>query len=123
MALLSERGVAKMLFKTGYAGQAFVVACLDERIDAANAPHFRQRMRDVTAGSRGPVVLDLSKVDFIDSSGLGAIVAAMKDLSPDRRLELAAPSSNVARVLSLTRMDMVFTIHGSAPVMDATNAA
>jgi anti-sigma B factor antagonist len=112
-----------MQFKTGHSGQAFVVCCLYERIDAANAPEFRMAMRDVTAGSRGPVILDLSQVDFIDSSGLGAIVAAMKDLSPDRRLELAAPTSNVARVLSLTRMDMVFTIHPAAPDLDATNAA
>ena len=112
-----------MHFKTGYSGQAFVVCCLYERIDAANATDFRAAMREVTSGSRGAVVLDLSRVDFIDSSGLGAIVAAMKDLSPDRRLELAAPTANVARVLSLTRMDMVFTIHPAAPVTDATNAA
>lgn len=112
-----------MELKTGYAGQAFVVRCLYDRIDAANAFDFRAAMRDVTAGSRGPVVLDLSQVDFIDSSGLGAVVAAMKDLSPDRRLELAAPAPNVARVLSLTRMDMVFTIHPAAPGMDATDAA
>jgi anti-sigma B factor antagonist len=112
-----------MQFKTGYSGQAFVVRCLHERIDAANATEFRAAMRDVAEGSRGPVILDLAAVDFIDSSGLGAIVAVMKDLSPDRRLELAAPSQNVARVLALTRMDMVFTIHRSAPDLDATHAA
>ncbi|HMQ58565.1 MAG TPA: STAS domain-containing protein, partial [Rhizobiaceae bacterium] len=57
------------------------------------------------------VVLDLSLVEFLDSSGLGAVVAVMKSLSPEKRLELAALTPNVARVFRLTRMDGVFRIH------------
>ena len=63
----------------------------------------------------GPVILDLSRVDFIDSSGLGAIVAVMKFLAPARKLELAALTPNVERVFHLTRMDSVFPIHAAAP--------
>ena len=57
------------------------------------------------------VVLDLGRVEFIDSSGLGAVVAAMKQAGRNRRLELAALTSNVRKVFRLTRMDTVFTIH------------
>jgi len=70
-------------------------------------------MRRVTDGGEGPVILDLGKVDFIDSSGLGAIVAAMKHLGNERRLHLAGLLPNVDRVFRLTRMDTIFPIHVS----------
>ena len=66
-----------------------IVTVNAERIDAAVAIQFKEDMRVET--ERGPtrVVLDLSSVKFIDSSGLGAIVAAMKQLGKERRLDLA----------------------------------
>ncbi|WP_413875698.1 STAS domain-containing protein [Albidovulum sp.] len=94
---------------------ALVVRVHEERIDAAVAIQFKDRMRELTAGREGPVILDLSRVSFVDSSGLGAIVAAMKLLAPLRRLDLAALTPNVARVFRLTRMDEVFRILPDAP--------
>ncbi|MWD29206.1 STAS domain-containing protein [Aquicoccus sp. SCR17] len=66
------------------------------------------------AMAQGPpprVVLDLGRVEFVDSSGLGAIVAAMKQLEEGRRLELAGLAPLVDRVFRLTRLDTVFRIH------------
>lgn len=94
---------------------AFVVRVREERIDAAVAIQFKDRMRELAAGRTGRVILDLERVGFVDSSGLGAIVSVMKFLAPDRRLELAALSPNVGKVFHLTRMDSVFTIHPDAP--------
>jgi len=90
-----------------------VVTVAEDRIDAAVAIAFKEAMRNATQGGAGPVILDLGRVDFIDSSGLGAIVAVMKHLGPDRRLHLAALLPNVDRVFRLTRMDSVFPIHDS----------
>ncbi len=81
------------------------------RIDAAAAIHFKDRMREVTTSGHGRVVLDLSRVEFLDSSGLGAVVSVMKQLGPDRRLDLAGLTPTVAKVFRLTRMDSVFRIH------------
>ncbi len=67
-------------------------------------------MRDKTEDAGARIVLDLGQVEFIDSSGLGAIVAAMKQLGPDRRLDLVALNPNVDKVFRLTRMDSVFRI-------------
>ena len=97
---------------------ALVVRVNEDRIDAAVAIQFKDRMRELTSDREGRVILDLSQVGFVDSSGLGAIVAVMKFLAPRRRLELAALTPNVNRVFHLTRMDAVFPIHDRAPGAD-----
>lgn len=86
-----------------------------ERIDAASAIGFKEAVRDRAAGSEGRVMLDMSRVVFLDSSGLGAVVAVKKLLGPDRLLELAGLTPTVDKVFRLTRMDSVFTIHKAAP--------
>jgi len=94
-------------------GDDVVISAAEPRIDATVAIAFKDQMREATDGVSGRVVLDLGAVEFIDSSGLGAIVAAMKQLSGNRKLELAALSPPVAKVLRMTRMDSVFPIHDS----------
>ena len=94
---------------------ALVVRVMEERLDAAIAIQFKDRMRELAVQPSARVVLDLALVDFLDSSGLGAIVAVMKFLAPTRTLELSGLTANVAKVFHLTRMDTVFTIHAEFP--------
>ena len=96
-----------------------VISVEDTRIDAAVAIEFKDAMRAQTDGGPDLVVLDLSKVEFIDSSGLGAIVAAMKHMGTERRLALAGLTPAVARVFQLTRMDSVFSVF---PTLDGALA-
>lgn len=84
------------------------------RIDAGLAIEFKDDMRAACEGGPARVVLDLTSVGFLDSSGLGAVVAAMKLLAPEQKLELAGLSPTVEKVFRLTRMDSVFTIHKNA---------
>ena len=92
-----------------------VVRVGEERLDAAIAIQFKDRMREIASQPSDRVVLDLSDVVFLDSSGLGAVVSVMKLLAPARKLELAGLTPNVAKVFRLTRMDTVFTIHDEFP--------
>lgn len=92
---------------------AFLVHVAAERIDAAAAIDFKDSFREAIGDIEGRIVLDMSKVNFLDSSGLGAVVAAMKLMGPNRKLELAALTPTVEKVFRLTRMDSVFTIHDS----------
>lgn len=96
-----------------------IVAVQSQRIDAAVALAFKDRMREITDGYPDTVLLDLNHVQFIDSSGLGAIVAAMKNLSPARKLVLAGLTPTVEKVFRLTRMDSVFGVH---PTVEAALA-
>lgn len=92
-------------------GEMQIITVDATRIDAAMAIQFKEDMRTQTANSAGRIILDLSAVEFIDSSGLGAIVASMKQLGNGRRLELAGLQPVVAKVFRLTRMDTVFKLH------------
>lgn len=92
------------------------VLVMNDRIDAASAIQFKEQMRDLTQSAGPRVVLDLARVQFLDSSGLGAIVAVKKLLAPDRILELSGLTPTVEKVFRLTRMDSIFTIHPSHEV-------
>lgn len=93
---------------------ALMITVHATRIDASVAVQFKDAMRGLTAGGAGDVILDLSNVSFVDSSGLGAIVGAMKALEADRHLHLAGLTPDVDKVFRLTRMDTVFAIHAQA---------
>ena len=102
-------------------GSALVARVGEDRVDAAVAIRFKERMREVLQNAPDRVVLDLSRVDFLDSSGLGAVVAVMKLAGSGRKFELAGLTPTVQKVFRLTRMDQVFTIHPQAPVAGAAD--
>ncbi len=85
------------------------------RIDAAVSITFKDLMRQEVADEDGPVFVDLTAVSFIDSSGLGAIVAVRKMLGEARDMALGGLSPDVEKVFRLTRMDRVFAIHKGSP--------
>lgn len=90
-------------------GACGVVHIADSRLDASIAIQFKEVFRSLTAGG-GDVILDLTDVEFLDSSGLGAIVAVYKALGPDRHMALAGLQPPVDKVMTLTRMNTVFAI-------------
>ncbi len=92
-------------------GAYHVITVNAARIDAAAAIAFKEALRAQTAEGTEDVLLDLGAVEFIDSSGLGAIVAALKLVGPSRRLDLARLTPDVQKVFRLTWMNTIFTIH------------
>lgn len=104
-----------MNLSTEQNGEIIVIRVMDDRIDAASAIQFKERMREIVSAPSTRVVLDMSNVGFLDSSGLGAVVAVMKALGPIRRLELSGLTPTVEKVFRLTRMDSVFIIHKTLP--------
>ena len=104
-----------MKLKSQHSGNILVIRAISDRIDAASAIQFKERMREIIEKPSERVLLDLSNVLFLDSSGLGALVAVMKALGPVRRLELSGLTPTVEKVLRLTRMDSVFLIHKFLP--------
>jgi anti-sigma B factor antagonist len=61
-------------------GDVTVVTVQAEQLDAGNADEFRELMTPVLAGCRN-LVLDLGKVQFVDSRGCGALLSCLKQVS------------------------------------------
>ncbi len=87
---------------------AMVVVPGYERLDAMVAQDFRDQVI-AEAGHVSRIVLDLSGMKFIDSSGLGAMVAVVKRLD-EGNLRLANVSGHIHMLLRLTRLDQVFSV-------------
>ena len=114
-----------MNIETRLTEEGLVVRPLESRLDAAGAVQFKDAIRMLVPGAPDRLILDLGRVTFLDSSGLGAVVGVMKLLGPDRRLELANLNPALAKVFTLTRMDRIFTIHPTPPggaLVDAGHA-
>lgn len=95
------------------------VLALAGEIDIVSAPEIRARLAEiVNDNSNSAVVIDLSGVTFMDSSGVGALLSAYRPLKLQQRpLRVAQPQAIVARVLGLTNVERLI------PVVDSlTNA-
>jgi len=83
-------------------------------LDAASAPDLTARLDDVLAVRRGALVIDLCDCHFIDSLGIAVVVRASKKMrNQGRSVAVAASSSQVRRVLSLTGADELLSVHWS----------
>ncbi|MCI5146198.1 MAG: anti-sigma factor antagonist [Candidatus Electrothrix sp. AR3] len=82
-----------------------------DRLDSACASDFQKNVYSQVSSSHKTIILDLAKVTFIDSSGLGALVAVLKQLPSDGKLLLCGVGHNVFYLLRLTRMDNIFTLY------------
>jgi anti-sigma B factor antagonist len=89
-------------------GDVMVLEVKDRRIDARSAPDLKQKIGTFVSGGAEWIVLDLSEVEFVDSSGLGAIVSALKLLGRRGDLVISGARESVQALFKLTRMDKVF---------------
>jgi anti-sigma B factor antagonist len=90
-----------------------VVKPMDKRIDASSAAAFKSKMADWIQGGERRIVLNLSEVEFIDSTGLGAIVSSLKAMGGEGDLVICNPRETVMSLFRLTRMNRVFQILSS----------
>jgi anti-anti-sigma factor len=80
-------------------------------VDVATAPTLTARLEETILDSEGAVVLDLSDVGFLDSSGIAALLRARGVLGrADRSLILVCPAGPVRRVLALTGIEELFVL-------------
>jgi anti-sigma B factor antagonist len=87
----------------------------NDRLDAHNSDLVKGRLRDVFESGAKDVVVDLSEVRFIDSSGLGAMVSGFKNaVSHHGRLVLSGLQTQPRSMFDLTRLTRVFDIYENA---------
>ena len=82
-------------------------------LDGAQANQLRQQVSELLASGNNLVLLDLADVNFIDSSGLGALIAVLKMLrTAGGDLYICSLAAPVQHLFTLTRMDGIFETLG-----------
>jgi len=84
------------------------------KLNLVAAGPLKARIADLARSGKSRIVVDMAGVDFIDSSGLGALVAghkAARDAGGD--LRVANVGEQVEAVLKLTNLDRLFAPHAS----------
>jgi anti-sigma B factor antagonist len=84
------------------------------RLDVSGAPALREAIGEAVRTGPAKVVIDMEGVSFVDSTGLGSVVSALKQIRNSQgELRLAAPNQQVRVVLELTTLDRVFAYYAT----------
>jgi len=98
------------------AGADCAVLRVRGEIDIYTAPELREHVIKLVADGVRHITADLRAVDFLDSTGLGALVGSLKRLrEQDGSLTLVTAADRVLTILRLTGLNRVFTLHPSVP--------
>lgn len=106
-----------MPFESRVEEDSTIVTVNEVRLDATLAEPFKTYLFDEIEKGVDALIIDLSHVKFMDSSGLGALVAALKKMAGAGKIRLAGPQPAVTDLFELTSMEKLFPI--SATVSDA----
>lgn len=84
-----------------------------DELDASNTGEFKRNIAPVLQANT-KLVLDLSRVRFVDSSGFGAMLSCLRQLSTKSgNLKLSGMSKQVRALFELVRMHRIFDIYGT----------
>ena len=108
-----------MLIERRKEGKSLILTLLGKRLDAQAAEDFKENMTAFIKNNKA-IVLDLSLVDFMDSSGLGAIVFALKLMGNEGSLVLSGLQKPVLDLFWLTHMGEIFSIYPDASIAAAS---
>lgn len=98
------------------------VLAVHGEVDVATAPKLREKLIELVNAGTSYIVVDLSGVDFLDSTGLGVLVGALKRVRTlDGELLLVCREARILKVFEITGLTKVFTMHST--VGEAVSAA
>lgn len=97
-----------MKIKTEIIDSIFIVTFEGSRLDASFAQDFLTAMKGFIQKGHLDILLDLSTVEFVDSTGLGSIVRCLKEIDSRGQLVLCGVNEMVLNLLQLTRLDKIF---------------
>lgn len=99
-----------MQIQTKIVNGVLALSLEEKRLDSRLAVDFKDKVSELIDGGNRLIVLDLSEVDFIDSSGIGCLVGCLKLLGAKGRIAIWGLKPPVESMFKLTRMDKVFTL-------------
>jgi anti-anti-sigma factor len=79
-----------------------------------SAEFFSSALENVLKNESTNVIVDFTKIDYIDSTGIGELVGYLgKFTTQNRKLILVNPSERIMKLLKLAKLDTVFKIYGT----------
>jgi anti-sigma B factor antagonist len=117
LVLLSDRGDILVNFKieTENLETDVPVIELEGEVDVYTAPQLKQQMISMLESGTKQMVVDLTKVDYFDSTALGVLIGGLKRIRErDGNLSLICPNPRIRRVFEITGLDKIFDIYTSA---------
>lgn len=87
-----------------------LITVQDNRLDASVAPQFKEQVQTFIDEGESKIVLDFSKLKFMDSSSLGMLVGLLKNIGTQGSLIIMGAQGVVTDLFKLTRMDTIFTM-------------
>lgn len=81
------------------------------RLDAAAAPDARRDLAPRMEGRPSRLLLDMTGVSFVDSTGLGVLVSLLKMMGQDGKVAVAGAQPVVQRLFEMTQLDRLFQLH------------
>lgn len=90
------------------------VISLEGEVDVYTAPKLKSRLIDLVDEGKYNIIIDLQKVDFMDSSGLGVLVGGLKRVkSHEGSIALVCSQENILKIFRITGLVKVFPIYKS----------
>lgn len=95
--------------------QGGTVVLVAGEIDVYTAPRLREELVALIDGGRHRIVVDMQGVEFLDSTGLGVLVGALKRVRgyDDGALGLVCHDERILKIFRITGLTKVFAIHPS----------
>ena len=90
-----------------------LVVHLAGQLELYNAGKVRDALLDAAAGGPDRLIVDLSELTFIDSTGLGVLIEARGRMADRRAFMLGAPNVDTRRALEISGLDRHFAVHAS----------
>lgn len=88
------------------------VVAVEGEIDVYTAPVLREHLNDLVGEGKNHLLIDMSGVDFLDSTGLGVLVGSLKRIrSQDGSLQLVCDQEKILKVFRITGLTKVFPIY------------
>lgn len=107
-----------MNITTSIRADGVAVLSVDGRLNVVTASSIRQEVQRVVHSGHSLIAVDLAGVEFIDSSGLGALVSGLKTArTAGGDLRLSSAREQVSSVLALTNLDRILRVY---PTSDDT---
>jgi anti-sigma B factor antagonist len=84
-------------------------------IDVYTAPRLREEITELVAAGTYHLVIDMSEVEFLDSTGLGVLVGGLKKVrAHEGSLQLVCNQDRLLKIFRITGLAKVFVIHDTA---------